>query len=234
MVRFANQLILDLKQHKSNLLFNPYSQFDLDFDNGEDAPVKRATQLRHYLQCREDARYILVAEAMGYQGGKFTGIAMTSERIIAGHHPNVARQHVLLNGLGQRTSNPGMPEHGRVFDITRNQGFAEPTATVVWTAMQDIKVDPFSVILWNALPFHPYKSDKGALSNRTPTKSELKLGLVFLQRLLEHFPKVQVIAIGNRAQCSLGMIDASFQCIRHPANSGATGFRAGLSRVICH
>ena len=46
---------------------------------GPEAPAIRREQLRRYLDERiGHARLLLVAEAAGYQGAKFSGIAMTS------------------------------------------------------------------------------------------------------------------------------------------------------------
>ena len=63
-------------------VFNPWKDTDPVHDNPVlDAPAIRRENLRRYLLPRVgQARWLLVAEAPGYNGCKFSGIAMTSER----------------------------------------------------------------------------------------------------------------------------------------------------------
>ena len=74
------------------------------------------------------ARYLLVAEAIGYMGGKFTGIALTSERILLGKHNDIKPNVILQNVLGVRTSNPN---NNQLNDTQKDLGFTESTATIV-------------------------------------------------------------------------------------------------------
>jgi hypothetical protein len=66
-----------LKKSPRGAVFNPWWQVDADNDLGRQAPRIRREQLRAYFSER-------IGEALSYRGGHFTGIAMTSERILLG------------------------------------------------------------------------------------------------------------------------------------------------------
>ncbi len=79
------EFISSLK-HSPEGLFNPWYQRDEEHDDIPEAPEIRRNQLKTYLSERVGkAKFLFIAEALGYQGGHFTGIAMTSERILLGH-----------------------------------------------------------------------------------------------------------------------------------------------------
>src|SRR6266700_1041553 len=96
-----NFLIL-LKKSPSGAVFNPWWQVDRKNDIGPHAPLIRRQQLRAYLRDRlGKARLAVVGEALGYRGGHFTGIAMTSERSL------LEGKTSILSGITpQRTSKP--------------------------------------------------------------------------------------------------------------------------------
>lgn len=201
-------------------LFNPWYESDPENDQTADAPKIRKTHLQHYFEQRESrARYLLIAEAVGYQGGHFSGIAMTSERILLGHlgAKNIHPHHVFQGHTPQRTSRS---------DLKPN-GFVEPTATIVWGSLLSANIDPYSFVLWNAVPWHPYQKNhpKGMLTNRTPTSKELGYSTPFLQAFLALFPKCHIVAVGQKCATILHEMGVTCQAVRHPANGGATLFR---------
>ena len=113
-----------LKASPSGAVFNPWWQVDRENDIGRIAPIIRRQQLRAYVQERLGrAKLVVIGEALGYRGGHFSGIPMTSERMLLGKQP------VILLGIKpRRTSKPSVcPD-----------GFSEPTATIVWGALLKI------------------------------------------------------------------------------------------------
>jgi hypothetical protein len=179
----------------------------------------------------EQARFLLVAEALSYQGGRFTGIPMTSERILLGHQPEIDPIQI-LGQSGERTSNPAYPG----FNPTQSRlGFAEPTATIVWgTLLENLK--PSEFILWNIFPFHPFKNEGRAgastLTNRTPTNQELADGLKYTEELLKIFPKVKLITIGRLAAQTLRKLNLDLTQVPHPAQGHANEFRLAMKAVL--
>jgi len=211
-------------------LFNPWHDTDCH-DCSPDAHNVRRDQLRDFLIARHEARYVLVAEAIGYQGGRCSGIAMTSERMLHGHHAHVCPRHVLPGRCqGQRTSNCNRytSKNAR----TKRFGFTEPTATIVWrTLCKCAGLDPFEFVLWNLVPWHPHKPGD-RLSNRTPTDAEQQAGLYHAKRLVALFNEPKVITVGNKAMEQLYGLGTEVCHARHPANGGAKAFRCDILRCL--
>lgn len=220
----VEQFVALLKQSPTGPVFNPWWQIDFENDIGSTAPRIRREQLRVYLCARlRTARLAVIGEALGYRGGHFTGIAMTSERILMGRSkPIIVSSDLVLPGLGpRRTSNPAK----RAF------GFSESTATIVWSALLAAGFHPLEFVLWNAFPWHSFDLRSGMLSNRMPTKSEQAAGLPVLSAFLGIFRFQQVIVLGKIAASQLEKMKIRATCIRHPASGGARIFRRQIASL---
>lgn len=204
-----------LKASPPGAVFNPWWQVDPDHDTGRDAPRIRREQLRAYLHERVGkARLVLVAEALGYRGGHFTGIAMTSERLLL----DTARQPVLSTLAPRRTSRPQASQ----------RGFAEPTASIVWRTLLELGVPGDGFLLWNAFAWHSFDPRAGLLSNRSPTQAELAQSRPVLDAFLALCGCELVIALGRLAASQL----PGAPCVRHPASGGARLFREQLAAIF--
>ena len=215
-----------LKQSPSGTgIFNPWYERDQENDGDGQGPKIRRQQLEAYLTERIGRCHtVLVGEALGYQGGHFTGIAMTSERILLGGQSNrgILPQHVFKSVEPQRTSSAEI----------KPMGFSEPTATIVWGYMVDAGLDTRQFILWNAFPWHPFNAKKGMLSNRTPTDTELNAGISILEQLLALTGQVKIIAVGEKSMTVMQQAGVEATKVRHPANGGATKFRIQFQQTM--
>src|SRR4030095_10265688 len=214
-----------LKGSPSGPVFNPWWQVDKENDGGRRAPRIRREQLRDYLPKRlGQAQFALIGEALGYRGGHFTGIPMTSERILLGRNKDVRIEAKLLlsDVTPQGTSNP---KKCRV-------GFSEPTATIVWNTLLQLGLSPEQFVLWNAFPWHSFNRHRGMLSNRMPTKPERSVGLPVLKAFLNLFPCNQVVALGRIAARQVADVSVEAHYVRHPASGGAKLFRQQIARIM--
>lgn len=214
-------------------MFNPWGDYTEQLDMGPDAPDIRTNHFMRFLEPRlHNARYIFVAEALGFHGGRFSGIPMTSERIITGKHLKIDYQNVFSGRMGTRTSNPNSQYPG--FKKTwRREGLSEQTATIVWKTILENNIDPFEIILWNIFPFHPYRKEEGLHKNRTPNPKELESGVYFLKKLLKLCPKdIKIISIGRESNLTLIQHGFTHIHITHPANGGAPKFKEGCKKIF--
>jgi hypothetical protein len=170
-----------------------------------EGPALRRANATAYLDARAGrAPLLLVGEAMGYAGGRFSGIAFTAERTLLGW--------------------------GAPFEATslRPEGWAEQSGTIVHGALATLGIAD-ETVLWNVVPAHPHRPGE-PLSNRTPAVGELRAGAEVLGELIERLRPRATIAVGRSAERALGELGLPCHAsVRHPANGGATAFRAGLA-----
>lgn len=208
MLDLAEKLVETLPRGSARL-FNPWTD-RCEHDFQPDAASQRVERLRLHLDC--DARMILVGEAPGYQGCRYTGVAFTSERLLMeGRIPRIPAPSVRLS--------------------TRRLPFSEPSATIVWRVLGDLGCDD-ETILWNAVPLHPHLAQE-PWSNRTPTRDELALGMPALRILRKAFPGATFVPVGRKPEELLNAVGiAAAPCVRHPANGGATRFAQRLAALV--
>jgi hypothetical protein len=214
-----------LKKSPSGAVFNPWWEADRQNDIGRNAPVIRRKQLAAYLRKRiGKVKLVVIGEALGYRGGHFSGIPMTSERILLGKKDNVGikPEHVFSSFKPRRTS-----KRERYPD-----GFSEPTATIVWGSLLKLGLKPEEFVLWNAFPWHSFNPRRGLLSNRMPNASERSAGLSVLKTFIDLFPCEEIVALGNVAASQLKELNVESHRVRHPASGGAKLFRQQIGKIV--
>jgi len=207
-----------LKASPSSAMFNPWWEVDSENDIGRLAPSIRRQQLSAYMQERlGHVKLVVIGEALGYRGGRFSGIPMTSERML------LRKQQNIVAGIKPRRTSKR---------TVCSDGFSEPTATIVWGALLKIGVLPNEFVLWNAFAWHSYDPRRGLLSNRAPNKSEQRSGRPVLHAFLELFPCEQIVALGKIAAAQIEQLGVNAHCVRHPASGGAKLFRQQIARIV--
>jgi uracil-DNA glycosylase len=184
---------------------NPFADADQDPAlDLPDAAERRRRNLTAYLEEAEPGGILLVGEAMGYRGGRFTGISFTSERV--------------LRSWGA----PYAPSS------TTRDGWAEPSATIVHGILGELGAG-HGLRLWNSVPAHP-PGARGPLSNRAPTRAEVTASLPYLEAAIAVLAPRRIVAVGRTAERALG--DRAEAVLRHPAQGGASAFREGARRLL--
>lgn len=202
-------------------VFNPWRDFDPTLDVCANAPAVRSENLRQYLATRTGrTKLLFVAEAPSYRGCRFTGIAMTSERILLGMKRDVAPEAV-FEGEKRRTSLPGrFPK-----------GATEPTASIAWPLLLAMGL-AHEVAFWNAFPCHPHRPG-APLTNRKPTAAELSAAAHVLPQMIALVRPQRVIAVGRVAEGLMKKLGVpAEEEVRHPANGGATQFRQQVRALV--
>lgn len=197
-----NSFVLSLtKKRNTSLISNPYLNPDL------------ANNLKLYLNAvheSQDKPVLLVGEALGFKGGKLTGIPFSSGQIF------------------ERFEHPFLQQIAGELRLDTIE--SENTATIVWEYLTKRQITP---LCWNAFPFHPHP--KGLKhKNRAPTTKEIASGARYLKKLQSIFQSEIIIGVGNKgAQCAKKAFpDKEVIAVRHPSYGGKADFIDGLDRVL--
>ncbi len=187
-------------------LLNPYLGVDAEADAPQ-ADGLRRDNLRRYLEDFERPPGVMIlAEAPGPWGCRFSGVPITSEAQLV--DPDFPID-------GEVTSRDGVPH-------------AEYSAGIFWRVMR-----PFypAFLVWNAVPFHPRRIGQPT-SIRTPRVSELRRFAPVTAAVVELLGPVELVALGRRAEAQMGMLGLECRYVRHPSQGGARAFERGMLEVF--
>ena len=187
-------------------VFNPYRDVTTEFDLPRGAAIRRAN-LRRYLELFSGADYVLVGEAAGYAGCRFSGIPFTGEAQLVGPE---CLPWACDAGFAQ--SSIGTP-------------WRERSGSIVWQGLGSRR----DCVLWNVFPWHPFGAKP--LSNRRPRPAEVAQASEVLTHFLCLFPGAQVYAVGRTSQRALSEVGVEAAYIRHPSHGGKAAFRRGLASL---
>ncbi len=187
-------------------LFNPYSDVDETLDL-KSAPRRRRSNLREYLRAHRQARRVLVGEAAGYNGCRFSGMPFAGEDLLVGDRPLPWTE-----GRSLQRSSRGATLR------------SERSANIVWSSLANDR----RLVLWNAVPWHPPRPGE-ALSNRKPKRKEEEAGLVLLDAFLDIYPQAVPVAVGRVAESAIEKVGRRAVYLRHPSMGGQKKFLAGLA-----
>ena len=181
--------------------FRPLTDEHPELDQPGAAATRRANLVHYLVDRTRRAPVVLAGEAMGYAGGRFSGIAFTAERTLL--------------------------EWGEPYALTstRPEGYKELSGSIVHGLLGELGVES-RVLLWNTVPAHPHPSER-PLGNRAPSSGERQAGGAVLARLLELVQPLAIVPVGRIAERTLGELGFdALPAVRHPAQGGATRFRA--------
>lgn len=191
----------------SERLYNPY------YPPGDaGAEARRANFVRYLSALKQfEPKLLMVAEAPGYRGCRFSGIPVTSERIMLG---GIEKWGLFGDGYQATSDN--------------EQGVAEMTATILWGALEKHLERP--PVLWNTVPLHPHREGK-PMTNRTPTVAEMRMGAVYVHEVRALFDFTVIAAVGRTAERMLGELRLDCVPLRHPSQGGKADFVEGLRNL---
>jgi uracil-DNA glycosylase len=190
----------------SDRLFNPWRDEEPAFDVPGAARIRRRNLRAYLASFRRRPRVLLVGEAPGPNGARFSGVPFTSEHLFpTGVLPFAARR-----------------------SSCREKPYREPSATIVRRAMEGREQD---VLLWNAVPLHPRPPGE-TLGIRPPTRGEVVRVLPSLLGMWDALRPRAVAAVGRKAAEALALLGVDHVPMRHPSHGGALTFEADLRRLL--
>jgi hypothetical protein len=187
-------------------LFNPYRDFDSDLDRRDAVEIRRSNLLRYLAACPSRPDVLMVAEAPGPHGCRFTGVPFTCEQ-------------QMLSGV--------LPFEGRRTSLG-DELKSEYSSRIVWGLL----ADHFSrVVIWSTVPLHPHKPGE-PISIRTPTAAEIRAWSDLIPAFIDYYKPRRIAAIGRVAERACGALGIDCTYVRHPSQGGANAFRAGIGELL--
>jgi hypothetical protein len=190
----------------TNRLFNLYADSDPDLDVPDGPSVRRANLVAYLDAAPQQPEILLLAEAPGPRGCRFSGVPFTSEAQLESN---------LFPFSGARSSLADSP-------------WSEYSANIVWGLLAP---HFHRILIWNTVPLHPHKPGM-PMSIRTPSAAEVAQWGALVPQVVSLAKPGHVLTVGRIAErvCSRFEIPATY--IRHPSQGGANLFREGVRKFL--
>lgn len=199
----------------TDTVFNQYRDCNEDLDLPDATSIRRAN-LRAYMEkaCKR-ATILVVGEAAGPWGCRFSGVPFTGERQLL--DPSFP-----FRGDRSSRTDPRLPTNGD------GPPFISDSAKTFWQVML-----PYHrrFVAWDALPLHPHKRND-VLSIGKPTKPEVCQFGEALRLIRAYVEPRRIIGLGRKAEQALKRLGEACVYVRHPSHGGQTKFTAGMQRLF--
>ncbi len=190
----------------SDRLFNQYRDINTELDRPDAAEIRRSNLLHYLAACSNEPDVLLIAEAPGPHGCRFSGVPFTSEEQLLSRD---------LPFVGGQSSLGKIPK-------------SEYSSRIVWGLL----AEHFSrVVIWSAVPLHPHKPGS-PMSIRTPSVREAREWSELIRAFERSFRPRKVAAVGRVAERACGRLGIPCTYVRHPSQGGANAFRDGIMRLL--
>lgn len=215
---FWDQLQAILRRSPSTAtVFNQY----LDCNDEVDLPAAssiRTANLRSYMErTTETASILVVGEAPGPWGTRFSGVPFTGERqLLDPSFPFAGEQS--SKSVPQRRTKISPP-------------YMSQTAGMFWEVMLPYCATFFA---WNAFPLHPDQLGD-SLAKRNPSSREVSQSREAGEALCLVKAYVRpnlIVAVGRKAEGAVKALGEVPEYVRHPSMGGKAGFAAGMQRLF--
>lgn len=183
-------------------LFNQYRDRHPEHDRPDAPAIRRENLLRYLGAFEEKPLVLLLLEAPGPWGCRFSGVPITSEaQLVDPAFP-----------LSGRPSGAGAAPH------------SEYSAGIFWRVLRPYFPHFFT---WSSVPLHPHKPG-APLSIRTPTAREVAAFVPVVAGLVDALQPRHVLAVGRKAEQALRLAGTPARYVRHPSQGGARAFEDGI------
>jgi len=198
----------------TDTLFNQYRDFSPAVDVPNAAAIRLAN-LRSYMEkACELATILVVGEAAGPWGARFSGVPFVGERQLL--DPSFP-----ING--ERSSRP---------DPIRKMRLAPPftssSAKIFWEVLLPCH---HRFVVWDAFPLHPHELGD-ALTVRNPSREEVSQFGEVLRLIEAYIQPSHIVAVGRHAFEELEVLGESPVYVRHPSMGGKAKFAAGMQGIF--
>jgi hypothetical protein len=203
-----------LSQPSTATVFNQYRDCNDQVDGPEAAAIRRDNLRKYMAKATESASFLVVGEAAGPWGCRFSGVPFTGER-------QLLDTSFPLSGHRSSKRNPN-----RATKV--NPPFVSRSAEVFWEVMLPYRCD---FVLWDAFPLHSHQPGD-ALTVRNPTKGEVSQFAEVLYLIKAYVVPKQTIAVGRKAFDELEALGQAPKYVRHPSRGGKREFAIGMEQLF--